>query len=59
MEKPVRVFDQQYLVQTTADLLNRRAEIQKLRAAIQSAKASEQCLTDSKVIDAPAGRELH
>jgi hypothetical protein len=51
MEKPIPVFAQQYLLQTTADLLNRRAEIQKLRAAIQLAEASRQCLTGPKVIN--------
>lgn len=40
MERTVRVFDQQYLVQTTADLLTRRAEIQKLEEAIRAAEAS-------------------
>ena len=59
MEQAVRAFDQQYLLQTTADLLNRRAEIQKLKDSIQAAEACKQCLTDPKVIDASAGRELH
>ena len=41
MEQTVRVFDHHYLVQTTADLLNLRAEIHKLRVAIRLAEASK------------------
>ena len=40
MEQTVRVFDQQYLLQTAADLLTRRAEIQNLRDSIRAAEAS-------------------
>ena len=39
MEETVRV--QQYLVQTTANLLNKRAEIQKLKDLIRAAEASK------------------
>jgi hypothetical protein len=40
MEQTVRVFDHHYFAQTTADLLKLRAEVQKLRVAIQLAEAS-------------------
>lgn len=40
MEHTVRVFDQQYLLQTAADLLTRRSENQKLRDSIRAAEAS-------------------
>ena len=52
-------FSEQRLLQVSVDLRNQLAEIQKLRAAIQSAEAAKLCLTDPKVIDAPAGREMH
>ena len=38
MEQTVRVFDQQYLLQTAADLLTRRTENQKLRDSIRAQK---------------------
>jgi hypothetical protein len=41
MEQTIRVFDHHYLAQTTADLLNLRAEAHKLRVAIQLAEASK------------------
>ena len=41
MEQAVRVFDQQYLVQTAVDLRNRRAEIETLRDSIRAAEASK------------------
>jgi hypothetical protein len=41
MAQTVRVFDHQYLAQTTADLRNLRAELHKLRLAIQLAEASK------------------
>jgi hypothetical protein len=41
MEQTVRVFDHHYLAQTTAHLLNLRAELHKLRLAIQLAEASK------------------
>ena len=41
MAQTVRVFDHQYLAQTTADLRNLRAELHELRLAIQSAEASK------------------
>ena len=41
MEQTVRVFDHHYLAQTTADLRNLRAELHKLRLAIQLAEASK------------------
>ena len=41
MERTVRVFDHHYLAQTTADLLNLKAELHKLRLAIQLAEASK------------------
>ena len=40
MEPIVRLFDQQYLAQTAADLRNRRAEFEKLRDLIRAAEAS-------------------
>ena len=41
MEKSVRVFDEQYLVQSTADLLALKAEIQKLKDLIRVAEAAK------------------
>ena len=41
MAQTDRVFDHQYLAQTTADLLDLRAELHKLRLAIQLAEASK------------------
>ena len=58
MEWSIQVSEQ-HLLQASIDLRNQLAEVQKLREAIQSAEASKQRLPDPKVIDAPAGRELH
>ena len=52
-------LSEQHLLQASVDLRNQLAELQKLRAAIQSAEASKQCLTDPRANDASAGRELH
>ena len=41
MEKSVRVFDEQHLVQSTAELLALKAEIQKLKDLIRAAEASQ------------------
>ena len=50
MERSIQ-FSEQRLLQASVDLCNQLAEVQKLRAAIQSAEASKQCLTDPKVIN--------
>jgi hypothetical protein len=59
MERSIQ-FSEQRLLQASAYLLNQLAEVQQLRAAIQSAEASARCrsLADPKVIDTSAGREL-
>ena len=41
MEKSVRVFDEQYLAQSTAELLALKAEIQKLEDLIRVAEAAK------------------
>jgi hypothetical protein len=40
MKKSVRVFDEQYLAQSTAELLALKAEIQKLEDLIRAAEAA-------------------
>jgi len=56
MEQTVRVFDEQYLVRTTADLRNRRAEIQKLKDLIRAAEASKRSRSVRRSTIALAGR---
>ena len=58
MDRSIQVSEQR-LLQSSADLRNQMAEIHELRAAIQSAEASKQYLTDLRIMDASAGRELH
>jgi hypothetical protein len=60
MERSIQ-FAEQRLLQASVDLHNQLAEVQKLRAAIQSAEASARCrsLADPKAVDTSAGRELH
>jgi len=41
MKKSVRVFDEQYLAQSTAELLALKAEIQKLEDLIRVAEAAK------------------
>jgi hypothetical protein len=54
-------FSEQRLLQTSVDLLNQLAEVQKLEAALQSAATSarRRSLADPKGIDRSAGRVLH
>jgi hypothetical protein len=41
MEKSVRVLDEQYLAQSTANLLALRAEVQKLKDSIRAAESAK------------------